>query len=146
MKRFNVRVYGVYQNEHGEIVLSSERRNGYSFVKFPGGGLEFGEGTADALKREWKEEWNLDIEVGKLLYVNDFLQVSAFNPEDQVLSFYYEVKKVKGVFPESISIETQLQEDGEHPVWVKREDLSARIFTFLIDKVVGELLMMNDEL
>lgn len=146
MKRFNIRVYGVYQNNQGEIVLSSERRNGYCFVKFPGGGLEFGEGTTDALKREWKEEWNLDIEVGKLLYVNDFLQISAFNPNDQVLSFYYEVVSVSGSFPKAISPDTKLEEDGEHPVWVKKEQLSESIFTFPIDKVVGELLMQNDEL
>ena len=61
-------------------------------VEFPGGGLEFGEGTIDCLKREFREEFNLEIEVGELFYLTDFFQVSAFSENDQVISIYYLIR------------------------------------------------------
>jgi len=41
--------------------------------EFPGGGVEFGEPMADALKREMKEEFGIDIAVGELLSVDDHI-------------------------------------------------------------------------
>ena len=55
MKRFNVRVYGIYITPQQQILLSDERIGDFCFTKFPGGGLEFGEGLHEALIREWKE-------------------------------------------------------------------------------------------
>ena len=63
----------------------------HAFTKFPGGGLEPGEGLAACLQREWKEEMNVDIEVEQLFYVNEFYQPSAFNPAQQIISFYFMV-------------------------------------------------------
>lgn len=77
MKHFNVRVYGIVINERDEILVSHESHAGRSFTKFPGGGLEFGEGTKDCLKREFLEEFNLSADIGELIYVNDFYQQSA---------------------------------------------------------------------
>jgi len=37
----------------------------------PGGNLEFGESVVPALKREWKEELNVEVEVGHLLVVGE---------------------------------------------------------------------------
>ena len=54
MKSFNIRVYGILLNDRNEVLVSDECRNGYSFTKFPGGGLEFGEGLVDGLKREFE--------------------------------------------------------------------------------------------
>ena len=64
-RRFNIRVYGICINEHDEILLSREHYRGLSFVKFPGGGLEWGEGTKDCLIREFQEEFGLEITVGE---------------------------------------------------------------------------------
>ena len=74
MKSFNVRVYGLLINSNNELLLSDERRGGFSFTKFPGGGLEFGEGVVEALIREFSEELAIDVSVGDLFYVNDFFQ------------------------------------------------------------------------
>jgi 8-oxo-dGTP diphosphatase len=63
-KRFNIRVYGLWI--HNSMVLVNEeviRGFNRTVVKFPGGGLEQGEGTIDCLKREWKEELGIDIGV-----------------------------------------------------------------------------------
>ncbi len=92
MKRFNVRVYGIYISPQQQILLSDERIGDFCFTKFPGGGLEFGEGLHEALIREWKEELNTDIRVGNHIYTTDFFQISAFDKESQIISVYYYVE------------------------------------------------------
>ena len=66
--RFNIRVYGVLINKHKQVLVSDEFIRGQYFTKFPGGGLEFGEGTRDCLKREFQEEMNLEVAVGDHIY------------------------------------------------------------------------------
>jgi 8-oxo-dGTP diphosphatase len=63
MALFNVRVYGLLINDEQEILISDEQEYGMQFTKFPGGGLELGEGLIDGLKREFVEECNVEVEV-----------------------------------------------------------------------------------
>ena len=49
-KRFNIRVYGFLIDE-GCILVTDEFRLGIFMTKFPGGGLIYGEGMIDCLKR-----------------------------------------------------------------------------------------------
>jgi 8-oxo-dGTP diphosphatase len=140
MKSFNLRVYGLLINDKNEILVSDERRNGVSFTKFPGGGLEFGEGLAEGLKREFQEEIGIDIEVEELFYVNDFLQVSAFNENHQLISFYYFVH-----FNETSILGNEIYtipfpEDGEKQRWISISELDFGLFTFPIDQLVAEKL------
>jgi 8-oxo-dGTP diphosphatase len=86
---FNVRVYGIFINQRGEVLVSDEYRFGRYFTKFPGGGLEFGEGTIECLKRESMEEIGQAVIVTQHLYTTDFFQPSAFDPTDQIISIYY---------------------------------------------------------
>ena len=92
MFRFNVRVYGVLINEQEQVLVSDEYIRGNYYTKFPGGGLEFGEGTRDCLKREFLEEMKLNVEVGSHIYTTDYFQLSAFHPEHQIISIYYQVR------------------------------------------------------
>jgi ADP-ribose pyrophosphatase YjhB (NUDIX family) len=89
---FTIRVYGILINENNEVLVSDEYIRGNYYTKFPGGGLELGEGTRDCLKREFKEEMDLSVEVGDHFYTTDYYQQSAFNPNDQIISIYYFVK------------------------------------------------------
>ena len=86
---FTIRVYGILIGEKKQVLVSDEFIRGDYFTKFPGGGLELGEGTRDCLKREFIEEMDLAVEVGEHLYTTDFYQVSAFNPAHQIISIYY---------------------------------------------------------
>jgi len=43
-------------------------------TKFPGGGLQFGEGTIDCIKREFREELGCEIGVLKHFYTTDYFQ------------------------------------------------------------------------
>ena len=89
MSQFNLRVYGILIDERKRVLVSDEFIRGNYYTKFPGGGLEFGEGTRDCLKREFKEEMDLNVEVGDHIYTTDFFQLSAFNPGHQIISIYY---------------------------------------------------------
>ena len=89
MSIFTIRVYGLLVNEKKQVLVSDEYIRGNYYTKFPGGGLEFGEGTRDCLKREFKEEMDLEVEVGEHIYTTDYYQQSAFNAADQLISIYY---------------------------------------------------------
>lgn len=86
---FTIRVYGILINSDNEVLVSDEKIRGHFYTKFPGGGLEFGEGTRDCLKREFMEEMSLNVEVGEHIYTTDFFQISAFNGQQQIVSIYY---------------------------------------------------------
>jgi len=86
---FNLRVYGILVNEYKQVLVADEFIRGGYYTKFPGGGLEFGEGTRDCLRREFMEEMNLRVEVGEHIYTTDYFQMSAFNPSHQIISIYY---------------------------------------------------------
>lgn len=130
--RFNVRVYGLWLHD-GNLLLSEELIHGRKVLKFPGGGVELGEGLIEALKREWMEELNLEIEVDSHFYTTDFFQQSAFD-ESQVISIYYRVHAPNP--SEAIrNINT-----FERSFWLPLSALTTDTFSLPIDKHVGEML------
>jgi len=142
IKNFNIRVYGLLIND-GKVLITHEHRAGIIMTKFPGGGLEKGEGLADGLKREFIEEMNLEIEVNNIFYVNDFLQISAFNSNDQLISFYYLIDSKEKANIIADSNKSILVKDQQIFEWIAFKDLKIDEFTFPIDrKVVGKLIEM----
>jgi ADP-ribose pyrophosphatase YjhB (NUDIX family) len=139
---FNVRVYGLLINERDEILVSDEQEYGIRFTKFPGGGLEFGEGLIDGLKREFVEECNAEVEVVSHFYTTDFFVKSAFN-DSQVISVYYIVKNVE---PLNLEFKTLVFDfDGEGEVlqsfrWVPLSKLGREELMFPTDQHVAKLL------
>ncbi|HLV41873.1 MAG TPA: NUDIX hydrolase [Brumimicrobium sp.] len=138
---FNIRVYGILTNENDEVLLSDERRFGQEFTKFPGGGLELGEGIKDCLIREFKEELDLDIVVKELIYLTDFYQKSAFGLNDQIISVYYSVsaQELDKIITKQKPFEFKGDEIESHR-WKKISELSEADVTFPIDKLVVKLL------
>lgn len=147
---FNVRVYGILINSEKQVLVSDEFIRGNYYTKFPGGGLEFGEGTRDCLKREFKEEMNLDVEIGDHLYTTDFFQMSAFNPSHQIISIYYFAKALEIIRAPLRSVpfdfdEQQLkvyQATGETETFrfINWNDFSSESVTLPIDKVVAGII------
>jgi 8-oxo-dGTP diphosphatase len=139
---FNVRVYGLLINAAQEILISDEQEYGMRFTKFPGGGLEFGEGTIEGLKREFIEECNAEIEVIGHFYTTDFFVKSAFN-NSQIVSVYYLVANMDTLH---LNFKTKAFDfDGEGDVlqafrWVRVADLDEADFLFPTDKYVVNLL------
>jgi ADP-ribose pyrophosphatase YjhB (NUDIX family) len=57
----------------GKVLLVNHRKHGRSYWVLPGGHVEFGETLEQALVREMKEELALDVAVGALVIVHDFI-------------------------------------------------------------------------
>lgn len=141
-KRFNVRVYGILI-DNGALLVSDEFIKKNKITKLPGGGLEFGEGTRDCLVREFKEELNLDIEVGEHFYTTDFHVTSAFDTNSQVISIYYFVhpKEKLNIKVSETKHDHSCKEGSQSFRWISLQKLKESDFTLIIDKRVGEMLM-----
>ena len=146
--RFTIRVYGILFDENKRVLLSDEFIRGDYFTKFPGGGMEFGEGTRDCLRREFKEETGLDIIVGKHIYTTDYYQQSAFNPNDQIISIYYFVHAED---TGSLTVKTKVFDFELHQIadakgqsevlrWIDWSELNDDSVSLPIDKIVVRML------
>ncbi|MGV8880166.1 MAG: NUDIX domain-containing protein [Sphingobacteriaceae bacterium] len=142
MYPFNVRVYGLLINEQNEILISDEEKAGQRFSKFPGGGLEYGEGLVSALKREFLEECDLVVQVLAHFYTTDFFVKSAFD-DSQILAIYYLVKNVS---PLRLNIKSTAFDFDDSQMkqafrWVSLFKLKMDNFTFPIDQHVVKLIV-----
>ena len=150
MNKFNVRVYGILMSNTKQVLVSDEFIRGKYYTKFPGGGLEFGEGTRDCLKREFKEEMNLDVSIEDHIYTTDIFQMSAFNTAHQLISIYYFAKALQPITVPLRKLafdfdEQQLKiynktEQIETFRFIDWENFSADAVTLPIDKIVASLL------
>ncbi len=124
------------------MLVSDEFHAGMQITKFPGGGLQFGEGTHECLQREFMEELELPIHVKNHFYTADFFQASAFDAAQQVISIYYFGEKVTA--SEIIVADKKFDfpdvSGSQRFRWVAAENLLPEEFTFPIDQKVSELL------
>lgn len=147
---FNIRVYGILINDLRQVLVSDEYIRGKYYTKFPGGGLEEGEGTRDCLKREFMEEMNLSISVDNHIYTTDYYQQSAFNPAHQIISIYYYVTPLEEIttplrIREFDFDEEQLKlynknNEVETFRFIEWDLFSAKCVTLPIDKIVSTLI------
>lgn len=146
MSYFNVRVYGLWIDPDMGLLISDEHSQGKDFSKFPGGGLELGEGLIDALKREFMEECQAEVEVLSHFYTTDFYEQSSFN-DSQIISIYY---FVKGVLPLNLSFKTEKFDFNENSNqsfrWMPLKELKLTDVTFKTDQTVVELLLKQMDL
>lgn len=150
MSRFNIRVYGLLINEQQQVLVSDELIRGMYITKFPGGGLEFGEGTRDCLRREFLEEMNLKVEIGNHIYTTDYFQMSAFNPEHQIISIYYHTTALEEIntplrtkpfdFDEREMKKYDDTKETETFRFINPEDFSPECMTLPIDRIVAGIL------
>ena len=133
-KFFNIRSYGILINHYHEILISDEIYHGQRFSKFPGGGMELGEGLSDSLRREFMEECNLNLTSLSLLHVTDTVVPSMFD-ESQVIGVYYQV-----FTDELLSVPTKVtpfdfEEDSQQSFrWVSLQNFNVEDLTFEMDK------------
>jgi 8-oxo-dGTP pyrophosphatase MutT (NUDIX family) len=87
--KYVLRVYALIINEKREILLSDEYQLDMKMVKFPGGGMEYGEGTIDCLQREAREEFGQTLTNIRHFYTTDYYQPALFYKDHQLVSIYY---------------------------------------------------------
>jgi ADP-ribose pyrophosphatase YjhB (NUDIX family) len=146
----NIRVYGILINEARQVLVSDEYIRGMYITKFPGGGLELGEGTRDCLQREFMEEMNLKVNITGHIYTTDFYQQSAFNPAQQIISIYYFAEALE---PITVPLRTKTFDFDEQQIKMYEETGETETFRFVnwdvfseesvslpIDKIVAGLI------
>jgi ADP-ribose pyrophosphatase YjhB (NUDIX family) len=138
-KWFNIRVYGFLIDE-GRILVTDEFRLGILMTKFPGGGLIYGEGLKDCLKREFKEELKVEIEIISHYYTTDFFIASELLlVESQLINIYYLID-AKKPFPFQTTTKKfdfpEIVDGAQCFRWLSIAELNENEFTFPIDKFI----------
>jgi 8-oxo-dGTP diphosphatase len=146
INQFNIRVYGLLIDE-GKVLVSDEFRLGIFMTKFPGGELNFGEGTKDCLRREFMEELNIEIDIISHYYTTDFFQPTNLLPFTfQLINVYYLVRSSKP-YPFAVSVNKndfkEIIDGAQSFRWLEIKELTEDDFTFPIDKKVA--IMLRDE-
>ncbi len=108
-------------------------------TKFPGGGMEFGEGPIDCIKRECIEEFGQEIEILEHFYTTDFFQKAMFFKNSQLISIYYLVKfkdKIQFKISDKPFDFDKSKNENQSFRWANLQNLSEDELTFPIDKLV----------
>jgi ADP-ribose pyrophosphatase YjhB (NUDIX family) len=105
--RLRLRVCGLLRDGNQLLMVRHRGINqSDTFWCPPGGGLQFGEATREGLTREFDEETGLRIEVGDMLFVNEFRE-----PPLHALELFFQVHLTSGTIRQGMDPEMSL--DGQ---------------------------------
>lgn len=88
-KQFLIRCRAIILNDDKLLVVKHDPSS--DFYALPGGKLELGEDIKECLSREIVEELGVNPEIGRLLYVNNFIE----SENKQSIEFFFEVTNGK---------------------------------------------------
>ncbi|UCH32003.1 MAG: NUDIX domain-containing protein [Candidatus Bathyarchaeota archaeon] len=119
-----VRTRAIIFDEIGRLLVQRHSHSERDFYRLPGGGVRFREKIEDCLVREIKEETGFDVKVGRLLWVRDFLDQSAYHS----IEMFFLAKIAGGTFdptPEGRNIDLEFLdvEDLEQVVFYPKKFL-----------------------
>lgn len=117
-----------------KILVFHRFKNGREYFAFPGGGVEEGETEEEAVKREIKEELNLDIKIDKLLFMvetkldtDDLFNLEKNNQKDKhsPYQYFYLVTKFSGI-PELSGSEKERNNENDRYIikWLPINDIA----------------------
>ncbi len=141
--KYVIRVYALILNEKKEVLISDEDLMDMKMVKFPGGGMEPGEGPLGCLQREAMEEFGQELCNMRHFYTTDYYQQALFYEDHQLISIYYLADFLEEI-GFSISAEPfdfpEMQNGNQSFRWAALKDLKTEDLTFPIDRIVLEML------
>ena len=119
--------------QNGALLLIKKMSEAGSYFIFPGGGQKKYENMHAALKRECHEEIGVDIVIGDLLWIREYIgknhEFAATDGKTHQIEFYFSCRLVDGSVPKNGS----RMDDGQVGVeWVPLSDLS-RINVYPLD-------------
>lgn len=114
-KKFVVRTRGIIIHE-GKL-LGVKHPHDTSFCALPGGHLEYGEDIKECLRREIIEELGVNPEIGRLLYINNFMDGDII----QSIEFFFEITNSQDYLDIEHLKKTHAYEIAE-VCWIKSSD------------------------
>lgn len=134
--RPRVRVAGILI-EDDKILLIEHKKNDKKYWLIPGGGVDWGESTSEALVREYKEETNLDIEIEKFLFISEAI---APDKEKHVINLYFQIKKLDNYAEMKLGDEENLS----NLKFISKEEIeNIKLYPNIKDKIIK--LLNNEE-
>ena len=90
--KLRVRVGGILSKNDKILLLKHKNlgSSGYLWLP-PGGGVEYGESLEEALKKEFREETHLEVEVEEYLFINEFIKEPY-----HAIELFFSVRYVSG--------------------------------------------------
>ena len=111
-QKIEILVRGIIKDKKGKILVCQKKGKNYYF--FPGGHVEYGESTKDALVRELEEELDLDVEEASFVGGSEHM-FTENGKEHHELNLFYKVE-VK-------NLKTESQEDHLEFFLLTQEEL-----------------------
>ena len=109
--KFKVRVSGILI-VNNKILVSKYSNDSYCL---PGGYVELGETTIDAIRRELKEELDTEIEVERFMGISENFFTNFKNEKTHGIDFYYKVKP-KDINNINLNDYNYLENDNGHEI------------------------------
>lgn len=125
--RFKFRVCGIIKRDNKFLI---QKNDGNNFYSLPGGHVELGEDTLTALKREMKEEVNVQTTDEKLFAVVENFFADNTAKVFHELGFYYQVSTKENLPLTDYSVEENDKGTMKHLEfkWVTKEELQNEDF------------------
>ncbi len=136
---FNYCSRAILQQDNKFLII---RVNDAEYYHLPGGHVEVGETSADALIREIKEETNIEIDLGKLLLINEEFYHKNDKEIHSVIFYYLARPKSIVSMENSVHFEQGHTRVNKHELrWVTVDDLAS---IDLRPAMIKDLLIKGD--
>ena len=99
--RFKLRTSGIIEKDNKVLVQKSKKFDGYVY---PGGHIELGELSKEAILREIKEETNLEMKIENLICLNENIYNGKDNEICHEINYYYKLTPINDIETKEFTI------------------------------------------